>query len=142
MLKSIDANIRKLFLDTILKLRENGTVDCKERRIPKINFEAKYWYEIIDISDEFAMVKPPTSKFLSDDVLKSCIEMSLKPDIIDLPSHSQSVERCVKLVSEASHYVYGFENRHKSILAKVFSGKKRPEFTSKGYYCQDYDDIF
>ena len=68
--------------------------------------------------------------------------MSLKPDIIDLPSHSQSVERCVKLVSEASHYVYGFENRHKSILAKVFSGQKRPEFTSKGYYCQDYDDIF
>ena len=51
------------------------------------------------------MVKPPTSKFVSDDVLKSCIEMSLKPDIIDLPSHSQSVERCVKLVSEASHYV-------------------------------------
>ena len=54
-----------------------------------MNFEAKYWYEIIDISDEFAMVKPPTSKFLSDDVLKPCIEMSLKPDIINLPSHSQ-----------------------------------------------------
>ena len=70
------------------------------------------------------MVKPPTSKFLSDDVLKSCIEMSLKPDIIDLPSHSQSVERCVKLISEASNYVYGFENRHKSILAKVFSRQK------------------
>ena len=88
MLKSADANIRKLALERILKIRQNGTTDCKERRIPKINFEAKYWYELIDISDEFAMVEPPTSKFLSDDVLKSCIEMSLKPDIIDLPSHS------------------------------------------------------
>ena len=33
----------------------------------------------------------------------------------DLPSHSQSVERSVKLVTEASHSYYGFDNRHKSI---------------------------
>ena len=55
MLKSVDANIRKLALDTYSKIKTKCITDCKERRIPKINFEAKYWYELIDIYDEFSM---------------------------------------------------------------------------------------
>jgi len=59
----------------------------------------------------------------------------------DLPSHSQSVERAVKLTSEASAIVYGQESRHRHIIAKVASHQMRPAFDSKGSYAESYDDI-
>ena len=41
----------------------------------------------------------------------------------DLPSHSQSVKRSVKIVTEALHSYYGFDNRQKTIMAKITSRK-------------------
>ena len=35
-----------------------------------------------------------------------------KLDLPDLPSHSQAMERAVKLTTETSQIVYGFEARH------------------------------
>ena len=57
------------------------------------------------------------------------------------PSHSQSVERAVKLVSEASQCVYGQARRHQHILGKVKSRKLRKSFSSKGYYEENYEEI-
>ena len=59
----------------------------------------------------------------------------------DFPSHSQSVERSVKLVAEALHSYYGFDQRHKSIMAKITSRKMRPMLASKSSYSQTYDSI-
>ena len=65
--------------------------------------------------------------------------MSGEPlDLPDFPSHAQSVERAVKLVSEASSFVYGLEARHKYILTKVKRRKLRPAFKSKSEYTFNY----
>ena len=65
--------------------------------------------------------------------------MSGEPlDLPDFPSHAQSVEHAVKLVSEASSFVYGLEARHKYILTKVKRRKLRPAFKSKSEYTFNY----
>ena len=59
--------------------------------------------------------------------------------IVDISFHSQSVERSVQLVSEASRICYGFDGRLNAILAKVTSRKMRPIFTFKGACFQNSD---
>ena len=58
----------------------------------------------------------------------------------ELPSHSQSVEICVKLVTEASERVFGFEQRHRHINAVLFSHHARPMFDTKYTYFEHYDE--
>ena len=53
---------------------------------------------------------------------------------VKLPSHSQSVERTVKLVTEASKRVYGFEQRHKHIHSVLLSREARPMFDCRASY--------
>ena len=50
------------------------------------------------------------------------------------PVHSQSVERAVKLVSEASSKVSGGEKRHTRILSAVSSRKSRKALGTKKDY--------
>ena len=84
---------------------------------------------------------PPLILELSNTEIKSCLNNDLKPDIPSLPSHSQSVERSVKFVSEASHVSYGHESRHKTIVAKVLGQNMRPSFSSKGYYQRCFEEL-
>ena len=65
-----------------------------------------------------------------------------KLDLPDLPWHSQAMERAVKLITEASQTVYGFEVRHQHIIAKVLSQKLRTAFLSKGSYRGQFDSIY
>ena len=50
------------------------------------------------------------------------------------PCHTQSVERAVKLVTEAAAKVEGEDRRHGEILATVESRKSRKNFNSKKEY--------
>ena len=68
---------------------------------------------------------------VAEEELLSFINFDTFPIFADILFHSQSVKRSVKLVSEASHICYGFDSRHKAILAKVTSRKIRPMFASK-----------
>ncbi len=65
-----------------------------------------------------------------------------KPKDLNATSHSQGVERAVKLVTEASQSVYGFEARHQHIFAKVLCQQLRPAFSSKGSYMELFDSIY
>ena len=62
--------------------------------------------------------------------------------VLLLPSHSKSVERSVKLLSDASHTIYGYKNRQKSILSKILSRKPSQKFSSKRHYHQTYNDLY
>ena len=73
--------------------------------------------------------------------IKEMLENHTKPALPIFPSHSQSVEQAVKLVSEASVCVYGQEHRHQHICGKVLSRNLRKSFSSKPYYEENYDDI-
>ena len=78
---------------------------------------------------------------LSNEDIQTLTANNFKPNINDLPYHSKSVERNAKLVSEASRISYGFESRHKGIIAKALSRNLRPSFSSKGDYCQSYEEL-
>ena len=60
------------------------------------------------------------------------------PSIAEFPTHSQSVERVVKMVTEASNIVYRYENRHKTLLTKITFRKLQSNFSSKGLYDKNY----
>jgi len=71
--------------------------------------------------------------------IQKLIENSWKPDIADLIFHFQSMERSVKLVSEACQISYGLERCHKII--KLFLPVTKLKITTnvciyncKGHY--------
>ena len=86
--------------------------------------------------------EPATTQHLSDAEIFSLTQKDSLCEIPDLPSHSQGVEQSVKLVSDASHTIYGYENRHTPILTKILSRKPRQKFSSKGHYHETYDDLY
>ena len=83
----------------------------------------------------------PLKLELSSMEIESCLNNDLKPDIPNLSSHSQSVERSVKLVLEASYTSYGLESRHNIIVAKVLGRNMRPSFSSKSYYQHCFEEL-
>ena len=119
----------------------NTSLEVNLKKIPGINLNANHWYELVDIINT-KFTEPPTTQNFSIEQIQYMIDNNVEPEIPDFPSHSQSVERAVKLVSEASQYVYGFENRHSCILTKLLSRKTRKPYVSKGHYFLSYDDIF
>ena len=66
----------------------------------------------------------------SESELRESLLTGTKLDLPDFPSHSQAMERAVKLTTETSQTVYGFEARHQHITAKVSSQKLRTAFLS------------
>lgn len=56
------------------------------------------------------------------------------PDFPRFPCHSQAVERCVKIVTEAALAVSGYEARDGFILGKLKSRSMMPKFNTKKDY--------
>ena len=149
MVASKDLNIRHKGTAKILSLRAAGSAEKERtkskasRRILqmshlKINFDALNWWELINL-DEDGVKECPMTLSLSDEQIEFAHLWGHPLDIpLDLPSHSQSVERSVKLVTEASEQVYGFENRHKFIKSVVLSRKARSMFDNKSAYVESY----
>ena len=52
----------------------------------------------------------------------------------DFPCHSQSVERAVKLVTEAASTVCGGDRRHFHIVSVIAARKARKPFESKKHF--------
>ncbi|XP_023347138.1 kelch-like protein 20 [Eurytemora carolleeae] len=85
----------------------------------QINFDADRWQDLINLS---IAAEPAVTQIFEDQVIIEHLMSGESLDLPDFPSHAQSVERAVKLVSEASSSVYGLEARHKYILTKEKTG--------------------
>ena len=121
--------------------REEKGAKKRLKKITKINLAAHHWSELVNLNQPGVCEPGVTEDFPMEDIKESLLS-GVKLDLPILPSHSQSVERAVKLTSEASYQVYGVDSRHKHIMTKVLSRKLRPAFISKGHYDQCYNDIF
>ena len=100
--------------------------------IPEINVEANFYHNIVDF-DRVDVTEPPATKMLNDETLKN-----IKTNKLELihPCHNQAVERHVKLVTEASMHVAGFERREGMIRQKIKSRKLMLSFnTEKQFNC-------
>ncbi|XP_055922808.1 uncharacterized protein LOC129953593 [Eupeodes corollae] len=78
------------------------------------------------------ITEPPLTRKISDDDLRAMVQNV--PENIELskyPCHTQAVERCIKLVTEASASVCGQESRDGFIKARISSRKLLPKFETK-----------
>ena len=134
MLMHEDENIRRAAIRRILSIRKRKKAAVGNRLfIPSVNTNANVWMDLINWRD--SKYEPASTRDISDDELVAALETgSKKLDLPYLPSHSQSVERAIKLVSYASSLVYGFERRHQTILTILSSRRSRPKFTTKKRY--------
>jgi hypothetical protein len=78
------------------------------------------------------VTEPPLT---SDKPVDELIEnISETPNFAQYPCHNQAVERCIKVVTDASLKVCGQEARDGYIRAKLEARKKLPIFDNKAQY--------
>src|SRR5690606_30653202 len=111
-------------LRRILKARQafTGKETIRSFMSPKINFEAKDYTEMITWNDR-ELSPTPIIRDISDEEIEMHIEFSTVPnwEFKKFPCHTQTVERCVKLVTEASQNVCGPESRDGYIRSTLLS---------------------
>ena len=101
--------------------------DIRRFCLPKINLEAKTYYTLVNLKGQ-ELIQPPAVRSLTDAEIDEIRNTPLK---LNYPCHNQTVERHVKVVTEASAQVVGFERRDGLIRQKLKSRKLMKKFTSK-----------
>lgn len=130
-------HIRELGLRRVLKGRERVSKGKTVRNFvpPKLNFNATEYTELIDWNS-VKLSPPPLLRNTSNDEIKYFIQSGEVPNWVvkNFPCHTQSVKRCVKLVSEASMKVCGYESRNGYIKTTLESRSIMPEFSQKSHF--------
>lgn len=108
-------------------------------KTPKLNFNASEYYNMINWEDSNikAACSPPVLAHATIEEISNFIKERKHPvinEILSFPCHTQSVERVVKCVTEASAAVCGEENRDGFIRTKLQSSQKIPKFNTKSDY--------
>lgn len=139
MLGDDDKTVRAKAVKMILKIRRTAestdhTSSIRKFHLPKCNFEAKSYPELVTIYDSgrtsisylsnkkgiLPMNEPPLIKACTD--VKQFIEQPLQ---LNYPNHTQSVERGVKLTTEATGRIAGQKRQIGEALCTVAGRKKR-----------------
>lgn len=132
MLADDRIHVRELALRRILKARTAGHQTLRSFVIPKINFDASDYIDLIDWHATVITLPPIlanlTTKEIEDLIIKDSNKMV---ELIALPTHTQAVERCVKLVSESCLSVVGAMARDDFIKVTLKSRKEMPSFNTK-----------
>lgn len=124
MLCSEDELERKDAVEKILKIRgggdemtQLGDSNVRPRRTQNINTDAAALSQLIDWSSNVS--EPPLTCYLTTSEVKAFVNKPMT--VPDWPSHTQSVERCVKMTSEAAAHVYSHERRDQYIRGQMIS---------------------
>ena len=120
-------HIRELGIRRILKARQQSPSPSTEQavrqiRLPRINFACEEYTELINWANE-NVTEPPLTFNLSNQSLTEYVKEANTPviELDNYPCHTQAVERCLKLVSEASEKVCGLTKRDGFIRARLSS---------------------
>jgi len=124
MLCSDEVQERRDAVEKILKIRgegdemtQLGDSRVRPRKTPTINPEATTVSQLIDWSS--GVSEPPFTCSLTTEKIKALVA---NPMVVpDWPSHTQSVERCVKMTTEAAGHVYSHERRNHYIKGQMVS---------------------
>ena len=100
-------------------------------KIPPLKWDAANWWDIIDWS-KVEIFEPAILSEIDSQLLDQAVTTPIV--FPDFPCHSQSVERAVKLVTEAASKVCGADRRHNHIVSVLASRKARKPFGSKKHY--------
>ena len=109
----------------------------RQFQLPRLNFASEDYTEMIDWAIE-NVTEPPLTFNLSSQSLMECVKENSIPimELENCPCHTQAVERCIKLVSEASEKVCGLVKREGFIRARMSSRRSMPNFETKSQYIQ------
>ena len=136
MLADERKHIRELACRRVLAARKEAASPSAIRqfRVPKLNFGAENYIDLVDwITVE--KYDPPVLKNITDSQLQAYVDSgSVIQNLPTFPCHTQSVERAIKLVTEASAAVCGQGRRDGFIRARVESRKMYKSFQSKSSY--------
>jgi len=136
MLTDEKEHIRQLGLRRILKCRSSQNEIIREFRIPILNFKASSYLDLIDWQST-KITEPPLTRHISTETLKKIISKEYDDiEFLNYPCHTQAVERCVKLVTEASNSVCGPEAREGFILSRITSRECLPKMDSKRQFSE------
>ena len=103
-----------------------------------LNFEAEEYLDMIGWSHVEISEPPLTSNILDDELNAMILEVSDEIDIVKYPCHTQAVERCIKLVTEASAAVCGHDARDGFIRSRIASRNALPTFENKRQVSESY----
>ena len=139
MLESESGNVRSSAVKMIKKGREKPPKPSRMKLLrgvrkhenPALQWSAGSWDKIIDWN-KVKVFEPEILKKMSLAKIEGAIDTPL--DFPNFPVHSQTVERAVKLVTEAASVVCGADERHKHILSVNASRKSRKMFDTKKNY--------
>ena len=105
MLMSDDRNLREEAIMKIVELRKKSPPKLRKRLANKINFNATEINNICSLEDT---TEPPITMKLSIEEIQS---YETHPFELNVPCHTQSVERNVKLTTECAGAVAGAQNQ-------------------------------
>ena len=126
-------SIRELAFRRILKARDQPKrKGVRQFRVPPLNFDCTDYTAMIDWST-VSVTEPPITMSISDDDLREFIREPTTPVVTfnRYPCHTQAVERCIKVVTEASQSVCGENRRDGFIRTRLESRAKMPVFETK-----------
>ena len=121
MLDDDDENVRKKAVDLIKNIRAEHQPSHRPVRpfsVPEIHYDADNYYTMIDW-ESLQLTEPPLTYHLSNEELDLIVDEALT--LPPYRSHTQSVERAVKCVSDASGKVYGLVAARGYIKSKISS---------------------
>ena len=138
MLESEDMRVRTKAVKLLQRARERPVKKPRMKilngvrrfTIPTLQWGAKKWVDIIDWNSKNSTIYEPTilSRLNNEELNAAIISPIIMPQF---PVHSQSVERGVKLVTEAACKVVGGAKRHQHILSIIESRDMRVACDSK-----------
>ena len=95
--------------------------------IPKLNFNAKSYDEIVDL--KLLTSEPPYLMNFTEQELKKIYQSPISPP--KWKNNTQAVERAIKIVTESCTAVCGHKERDGFIKQRLKSRKKMPKFNTK-----------
>lgn len=126
--------IRKLGISRIIKARTAGQTSLRQFKLPKLMFDAQEYHFMINWQTT-QLAEPPVTKHLSTDLLTDIQRGSADlPPLTSFCNNTQAVERCIKMVTDASSIVVGMEARDGLIRSKLEGRKRLPRFETKKDY--------
>lgn len=126
---------RELALRRIIKARKESPSKIRIFKIPQLNFSASDYIEMIHWN-ELSVTSPPMFHRISDSTLLQMLhnKTTISLEFSKFHCHTQAVERCVKLVTEASITVAGEKARDGLIRTKIQSRSLMPSFDCKAEF--------
>lgn len=138
MLASSKMEEREVAVKKILELRgarEFGDTSVRPRKTPKLNLSATSLVELIDWQPG-EVDEPVFTCSMSKTEVRNFIAKPFLPP--KFSSHTQSTERCVKLMTEAAAAVCGKEARDAFTMARMQHRQSLPIFTTKKHILETF----